>query len=48
MANLIVFEGAGPRGKIGFLRFLRYGSVLTAATLLVALSILLLERALGL
>ena len=25
VANIIVMEGAGPRGEIGFWRFLRYG-----------------------
>jgi Na+/H+ antiporter NhaD/arsenite permease-like protein len=48
VANLIVFEGAGPRGKIGFLRFLRYGALLTLATLAVAMGVILVERALGL
>jgi Na+/H+ antiporter NhaD/arsenite permease-like protein len=48
VANVIVFESAGPRGKIGFLGFLRVGIVLTAATLAVALVIVSAERALGL
>jgi Na+/H+ antiporter NhaD/arsenite permease-like protein len=37
MANLIVFEGAGERGKIGFRRFAAYGSVVTLVTLAIAL-----------
>ena len=44
VANIIVFESAGPRGEIGFLRFLRYGSVITVATLAIALGVLYLER----
>src|SRR6185369_7173113 len=32
VANLIVFELAGPDGHIGFFRFLRYGVVITGAT----------------
>ncbi len=47
VANLIVFESAGPHGKVGFLRFLRYGAVITAVTLTVALATLAAERALG-
>lgn len=47
VANLIVFESAGPRGKIGFVRFLRHGSLLTLATLTVALGVLWIERWLG-
>jgi Na+/H+ antiporter NhaD/arsenite permease-like protein len=46
MANLIVFESAGPRGKISFGRFLKYGSVITGVTLAVALALVLAERAL--
>lgn len=48
VANVIVLELAGPRGDIGFWRFLRYGAPITIATLVVSLAILLLERALGL
>lgn len=44
VANIIVFESAGPRGEISFLRFLRYGSIITVATLAVALGVLYLER----
>ena len=44
VANIIVFESAGPRGEISFLRFLKYGSVITLATLSVALAVLYLER----
>lgn len=47
VANLIVLELAGERGRIGFWRFLRYGSVVTAVTLAISLGILLVERALG-
>jgi Na+/H+ antiporter NhaD/arsenite permease-like protein len=47
VANVIVLEGAGPRGEIGFFRFLRYGAVLTAASLVVAFAVLAIERALG-
>lgn len=47
VANLIVMEGAGPRGELGFWRFARYGVVLTAASLLLAFAVLGLERALG-
>jgi Na+/H+ antiporter NhaD/arsenite permease-like protein len=47
VANIIVLELAGERGRIGFWRFLRYGSVVTAATLAVSLALLLGERALG-
>jgi len=47
VANIIVFEGAGPRGEIGFFRFVRYGVVLTAASLIVAFAVLAAERALG-
>jgi Na+/H+ antiporter NhaD/arsenite permease-like protein len=46
MANLIVFESAGPRGKISFGRFLKYGSLVTALTLAIALAVIFLERAL--
>lgn len=48
VANIIVMEGAGPRGEIGFWRFLRYGSVITAVDLVVAFGILYAQRALGL
>jgi Na+/H+ antiporter NhaD/arsenite permease-like protein len=47
VANLIVMESAGPRGEIGFWRFLRYGLVITLANLVVAFAILGAERALG-
>lgn len=46
VANIIVFELAGPDGHIGYLRFLRYGVVITALTLAVAMAILWAERAL--
>ncbi len=48
VANIIVMEGAGPRGEIGFWRFLRYGAVITIVDLGVAFGILYVERALGL
>jgi Na+/H+ antiporter NhaD/arsenite permease-like protein len=47
VANIIVMEGAGPRGEIGFWQFLRYGSVLTVVDLTIAFAILYAERALG-
>jgi Na+/H+ antiporter NhaD/arsenite permease-like protein len=47
IANIIVMEGAGPRGEIGFLRFLRYGIPITLASLVVAFAVLALEHALG-
>ena len=47
VANIIVMEGAGPRGEIGFWRFLRYGAVITTVDLVVALTLLYGERALG-
>ena len=48
VANIIVFEGAGPRGEIGFFRFLRFGAAITVVTLGGALAVLALERGLGL
>ena len=48
VANLIVLELAGPDGKIGFMRFLRYGAVITLATILFGFGVLLLEMRLGL
>jgi Na+/H+ antiporter NhaD/arsenite permease-like protein len=47
VANIIVMEGAGPRGEIGFLRFLRYGAVITVLDLALAMAILWAERAAG-
>lgn len=47
VANIIVMEGAGPRGEVSFTRFLRYGAPLTVVTLGVAFAVLALERALG-
>jgi Na+/H+ antiporter NhaD/arsenite permease-like protein len=47
VANTIVLEGAGEDGRISFGRFLRYGAVVTLATLVVAFAILWTERALG-
>jgi len=47
VANIIVMESAGPRGEIGFWRFLRYGSVITIVELGLAFAILAGERAIG-
>jgi Na+/H+ antiporter NhaD/arsenite permease-like protein len=47
VANVIVLELAGSQGRIGFWRFLRYGAVVTGATLAVSLALLLAERAVG-
>lgn len=47
VANVIVMEAAGPRGEIGFRRFLRYGAVITAVDLVVAFGLLAVERAIG-
>jgi Na+/H+ antiporter NhaD/arsenite permease-like protein len=48
VANIIVLELAGERGRIGFWRFLRYGAVVTAVTLALSLALLLAERSMGL
>jgi Na+/H+ antiporter NhaD/arsenite permease-like protein len=48
VANVIVLELAGSRGRIGFWRFFRIGLVVTSLTLAAGLAILLGERALGL
>lgn len=48
VANVIVLQAAGERGRIGFWRFLRYGAAVTGATLATSLAILLAERAAGL
>jgi len=47
VANIIVMEGAGPRGEIGFWRFLRHGVVITVVDLVLAFAVLAGERALG-
>jgi Na+/H+ antiporter NhaD/arsenite permease-like protein len=47
VANIIVLELAGPKGRVGFWRFLRYGAVVTSVTLVVGMGLLLAERALG-
>ncbi|MEO8698663.1 MAG: SLC13 family permease [Kofleriaceae bacterium] len=47
VANIIVMDGAGPRGEIGFWGFLRYGIVLTTLDLALAFLILGGERAIG-
>jgi Na+/H+ antiporter NhaD/arsenite permease-like protein len=48
VANVIVLELAGSRGRVTFWRFLRVGAVVTGATLAAGLAILLAERAMGL
>ncbi|HET9989925.1 MAG TPA: SLC13 family permease [Kofleriaceae bacterium] len=48
VANIIVLESAGPRGEIGFWKFLRYGGVLAVVDLVLAFAILGAERAFGL
>jgi Na+/H+ antiporter NhaD/arsenite permease-like protein len=47
VANMIVMERAGPHGETHFLRFLRFGVVLTATDLVLALGILAVERVTG-
>ncbi len=47
VANIIVLELAGERGKIGFWRFLRYGAVVTIVTLAASLALLFAERSIG-
>jgi Na+/H+ antiporter NhaD/arsenite permease-like protein len=47
VANLIVFELAGHRGKVSFWAFAKVGALVTGATLLAGVGILLAERALG-
>jgi Na+/H+ antiporter NhaD/arsenite permease-like protein len=47
VANVIVLELAGPKGRVGYWPFLRSGVVVTGATLLVGLAILLAERRMG-
>lgn len=47
VANIIVMSGAGPRGEIGFLKFLRYGLPITLISLILAFAILAAERAAG-
>jgi Na+/H+ antiporter NhaD/arsenite permease-like protein len=47
VANIIVMERAGPRGRLGFRAFLRYGSVITAVDLAVAFGLLAIEHACG-
>jgi Na+/H+ antiporter NhaD/arsenite permease-like protein len=47
VANIIVMDGAGPRGDISFLRFLRYGAVLTIVELALAFTVLAAEQAIG-
>jgi Na+/H+ antiporter NhaD/arsenite permease-like protein len=47
VANLIVFELAGHRGNVSFWAFAKVGALVTAATLVAGIGILLAERALG-
>jgi Na+/H+ antiporter NhaD/arsenite permease-like protein len=47
VANLIVFELAGHRGKVSFWAFAKVGALVTAATLVTGIAVLLAERALG-
>jgi Na+/H+ antiporter NhaD/arsenite permease-like protein len=47
VANLIVLESAGNRGKVAFWRFLAVGAGATFVPLVVALATLLAERKLG-
>jgi Na+/H+ antiporter NhaD/arsenite permease-like protein len=48
VANLIVLELAGPRGRISFGRFVVLGGTVTLVTLVAALSVLLAQRGIGL
>jgi Na+/H+ antiporter NhaD/arsenite permease-like protein len=48
VANLIVLELAGNKGRISFLRFLKLGALCTLLPLVLALAVLLLERKLHL
>ena len=48
VANVIVLELAGSRGRIGFWGFLKVGGAVTATSLAAALGLLLSECALGL
>ena len=48
VANIIVLDTAGPDGRIGFFRFLRYGAVVTLLTTLGSLFLLYIERRLNL
>lgn len=48
VANLIVLELAGARGRVSFVRFFLIGGVVTLLTLAASLGVLLAERALGL
>jgi Na+/H+ antiporter NhaD/arsenite permease-like protein len=47
VANIIVMEGAGPRGETRFWRFLRYGAVITIVDFAIAFAILGGERWIG-
>jgi Na+/H+ antiporter NhaD/arsenite permease-like protein len=48
VANLIVLELAGNKGRISFLRFLKLGALCTLLPLVLALAVLLVERKLHL
>jgi Na+/H+ antiporter NhaD/arsenite permease-like protein len=47
VANVIVLELAGSRANVGFWKFMRIGTAVTALSLAAALALLLAERALG-
>lgn len=47
VANIIVLEGARGETKVGFVEFLRYGSIVTFLTLAAGFGVLWLERSLG-
>lgn len=47
MANLIVLEGAGERHRIGFIEFLKYGSLVASLTIVAGFGVLWVERLLG-
>jgi Na+/H+ antiporter NhaD/arsenite permease-like protein len=48
VANLIVLELAGKHGRVGFLRFFKYGLVITTVTMAIGLAVILIEGRLGL
>jgi Na+/H+ antiporter NhaD/arsenite permease-like protein len=47
VANLIVLELAGPRGRVSFGRFVLIGGAVTVVTLAAGLAVLLAQRAVG-
>ncbi len=48
VANIIVLEGAGEHGRVGFFTFLKYGALVTALTLAAGFGVLWIERSFGL